>query len=97
MISVSVRYLVNFSIVTGKKQENVMITEGATLKDLLNLLVERYGQSLEKELFNLQTGEVKTHVLILINGRSVDQYKDKLHTALSYGDSIIFTFPVTGG
>ena len=97
MINVSVRYLVQFSIITGKKQEYVAIVEGATLNDLLNQLTEKYGPALKKELFDTKTGEVKRHVLILINGRSMDQYKDRLATTLSVGDSIIFTFPVSGG
>lgn len=87
----------NFSIVTGKKQEIVKVPDGATLSDLLNLLVERYGPALQKELFIPQTGEVKPHVLILLNGRSVDQFRDRFKTVLSQNDSVMFTFPVSGG
>jgi MoaD family protein len=95
-MNVSVRYLVNFSVVTGKKNENVPLQEGATLQDLLNQLIEKYGSTLKKEILS-QTGEIKPHVLILINGRSLDQFRERLHAPLSNGDSIIFTFPVTGG
>jgi MoaD family protein len=97
LISVSVRYLVNFSVVTGKKKEDLSLSEGATLKDLIDQLVEKYGDALKKEIFDTQTGDIKPHVLILINGRSLDQFKERAHMALAYGDSIIFTFPVTGG
>lgn len=97
MIKVAVRYLTPFFVITGKKEENILMHEGATLKDLLNKLVERYGLSFRKELFSSQIEEIKPHVLILINGRSVDQFKKKLNTSLSYGDSVILTFPVSGG
>jgi MoaD family protein len=95
-MNVSVRYLVNFSVVTGKKNEDILLQEGATLQDLIDQLIEKYGSTLKKEIF-LQTGEIKPHVLILINGRSLDQFKEKSYVALANGDSIIFTFPVTGG
>lgn len=97
LINVSVRYLVNFSLVTGKKKEDLLIPENSTVKDLLDMLVEKYGDSLRKEIFSLGTDEIKPHVLILLNGRSLDQFKEKLGTVLGYGDSVIFTFPVTGG
>jgi MoaD family protein len=95
-VNVSVRYLVNFSVVTGRKNEDILLQEGATLQDLMDQLIEKYGSTLKKEIFS-QTGEIKPHVLILINGRSLDQFKEKLHKTLANGDSIIFTFPVTGG
>ena len=87
----------NFSIATGKKHEDLVVPEESTLKDLLNRLTEKYGDVLRKELFCPGTDEVKPHVLILINGRSLDQFKKKLDTVLGNRDSVIFTFPVTGG
>lgn len=97
MVSISVRYLVNFSVVTGKKKENLTIHEKSTVKDLLDRLTEKYGSTWKKEIFDLRSGEIKPHVLILINGRSLDQFKEKLQLVLANGDSVIFTFPVTGG
>jgi MoaD family protein len=97
LISVSVRYLVNFSVATGKKQEEVTLPDGATLSDLIDKLTERYGNALKKEIFGSKTGGVKPHVLILIDGRSLDQFKERVDTPLANGNSVIFTFPVTGG
>jgi MoaD family protein len=97
LISVSVRYLVNFSVVTGKKKEDLSLSEGATLKDLMDQLIEKYGEVLKKEILDSQTGDIKPHVLILVNGRSLDQFKERAHVVLAHGDSVIFTFPVTGG
>jgi len=95
-MNVSVRYLVNFSMVTGKKNEDILLREGATLRDLIDQLIEKYGASLKKEIF-AKAYEIRPHVLILINGRSLDQFKEGLQLALANGDSLIFTFPVTGG
>ncbi len=97
VVSISVRYLVNFSVVTGKKKEDLLLREKSTVKDLLDKLTEKYGITWKKEIFDLKTGEIKPHVLILINGRSLDQFKEKLQLVLANGDSVIFTFPVTGG
>jgi MoaD family protein len=97
LINVSVRYLVNFSVATGKKQEEVMLPDGATLSDLIDKLIQRYRNALKKEIFEAKTGKVKPHVLILIDGRSLDQFKERLGTPLENGNSVIFTFPVTGG
>jgi molybdopterin converting factor small subunit len=61
------------------------------------MLGRKYGQKWKKELYTDETEQVKPHVLILVNGQSVDRLKDNLLTVLSNNDSIIFTFPVTGG
>jgi len=94
---VSVRYLASFAIVAGRREETLLVPDGTTLKELLTKLVERHGPSLEKEIFNSRAKEIKPHVLVLVNGRSVNQLADKLNTKISYGDSVILTLPTSGG
>jgi MoaD family protein len=97
MIGISIRYLTPFHVITGKKQENMLLCEETTLRELFDILIKKYGFSFKKELFDSEEGRIRSNILVLVNGRSADQFKEKLNTPLSSGDSVIFAFPVSGG
>jgi len=50
MTNVTVKYLMVFSQITQKRKEEIPITEGMTLKDLINLLYTKYGRKFKKAL-----------------------------------------------
>jgi MoaD family protein len=78
-----------FSQVTGKKKEQMIIDEGGTVGDLLEILYNRYGRKFKK----LVTQDFENRsVLFVVNGESKD-----LSTHLSDGDEILISYPVGGG
>ncbi len=89
MPHVTVKYLMTFSQVTGKKSETVAIDEGSTVKDVLEMLYHRYGRKFKKLI--LQDFEHRS-VLFVVNGESKD-----VSTTLSDGDELLISFPVGGG
>jgi len=97
MIEISIRYFAHFHVITGKKHETLLLREGTTLRELFDTLIEKYGFLFKKELFDSEEGQMRSNVLVLINGISADQFKEKLNTVLSSGDSVIFAFPISGG
>lgn len=89
MVNVTVKYLMAFSQVTGKKKERMVIEEGATVGDLLDILYNRYGRKFKKLV--MQDLENRS-VIFAVNGES----KDK-STTLFDGDEVLISFPVGGG
>lgn len=80
---VTVKYLTVFSIITGKREEKFRLREGARLRDLVDLLYQKYGEGLRKQAEG---------AIILVNGRSASP--DDL---LSHGDVVALSHPVGGG
>jgi MoaD family protein len=89
MANVTVKYLMAFSQVTGKKKEQMTIVEGATVGDLLEILYNRYGRKFKK----LVTQDLENRsVIFAVNGESKD-----LSSPLSDGDEVLISYPVGGG
>ncbi len=50
----------------GRREETIALPQEASLADLLQALIGRYGEELEQAL--LEEGELADHVTVLING-----------------------------
>jgi molybdopterin synthase sulfur carrier subunit len=79
--------------VTGKKEENWHRPE-ATLGDLLQHLVVKYG--LEFERWVLKNGDLWDLVIILVNGTDARQMQ-RLKTPLAPNDTVVIFPPLGGG
>lgn len=77
--------------------DNELMVEfsGATVNDLIESLVERYGQKARQALYD-EKGKFDPLVQVLLNGEEwVTQ--DQLNTTLQDGDSLIFMMMMAGG
>jgi len=66
---VSVRFLGSVNEVVGKKEEDVEIEKGATLKDLVDLLVAKHGLSFRDSIEDKDLSIPK--VAYTVNGTSI--------------------------
>ena len=89
MIQVTVKYLMVFSQITQKRKEEIPITEGMTLQDLMDMLYKKYGRRFKKAL-----GEDLGHRSALITINS--EVKEKTYI-LNQGDEILISHIVGGG
>ena len=89
MINVTVKYLMAFSQVTGKKSETLTIEEGLTVENLLQQLYSRYGRKLKKLV---ETDLDNRSVIFVVNGEEKD-----LFTTLKDGDEVLISYLVGGG
>ena len=89
MTSVTVKYLMVFSQITQKRKEVIPISEGMTLKDLIDVLFAKYGRRFKK-VFAEDLGH--RSALITINS----EVKEKTYI-LNPGDEILISHIVGGG
>lgn len=69
--------------------------DGTTVNDLIETLVDRYGQKAEQALYD-EKGKFDPLVQVLLNGEEwVTQ--DRLDTILNDGDSLVIMMMMAGG
>jgi len=79
----------------GKEWDEVELPEGSTLGELLDHLIEKYGQDF-KNLFYEKSGEAADRMLIFVDGSDANLAKDA-HLQLKPNSRIQFFQPVAGG
>jgi len=89
MTIVTVKYLMVFSQITQKRKEDITITEGLTLDDLINLLYKKYGRKFKKAF-----GEDLGHRSALI---TINSEVKEISYILKSGDEITISHIAGGG
>lgn len=80
------------SIITRRKKQSLSFDEEFNLFDLVNFLTKLYGSSL-KNLFFDKDNEFKPLVMLLINGKPVEDYNYIINSK----DEISITPLIAGG
>ncbi len=81
----------------GDKAEISLEIENTTIKGVLELLSQRFGQDFKNSIFNPKTKEVHSHIKVLVNGRHYHNLPARLDTRLKEGDEVALFPPVAGG
>ena len=89
MTHVTVKYLMVFSQITQKRKEEVPITEGMTLQDLMDMLYKKYGRRFKKAF-----GEDLGHRSALI---TINSKVKETSYILNPGDELLISHIVGGG
>jgi len=89
-----VRFFTRLREITGKPEEKLDIAEDATVNDVLETLIRKYGKDFREYL--LSRDESGLYLQFLIDGRNVTQL-DGLKTKLRQGNTLAIIPPVGGG
>lgn len=95
LVTVKVRALFQLKEMLGANEVALYLGENATIKDLIQLLIEKYGRKLEATL-KRPDGSINPIITILVNGRQID-FINGIETKLTNGDVVSFIPPVGGG
>ncbi|MEM4311873.1 MAG: MoaD/ThiS family protein [Nitrososphaerales archaeon] len=87
---IKVKYLSRANDITKKHYEEVDLPDNSTLKDLANILIERYGKDFKDYLYDDSERLVP---LIFINKKSVND----LNYPIKEGSEIVFMAAIGGG
>jgi molybdopterin synthase sulfur carrier subunit len=75
----------------------VVDTAEPTIRGMLHELSNRFGEGFRDVVFDPHTGEMRDHVVILVNGRHYRNLAGGLDSQLSQGDEVAIFPPVAGG
>jgi molybdopterin synthase sulfur carrier subunit len=92
---VEVKYYAMLRDTSGKKMEEFSLPDGAMMKDLLNRLVEMYGDGFGRHIYDKQ-GKHRRFLTYLVNGINIHS-RESFDTPLGEGDSVAIMPPVGGG
>jgi molybdopterin synthase sulfur carrier subunit len=93
-----VRFFTSLRELIGKKEETLRFTdsEAVNVTTVLERLARRHGKEFVEYVYDRKTGEVKSFLQFLINGRSASALNG-LDTKLEDGDVLAIIPPVGGG
>lgn len=89
-----VNFFATLRQIVGKKTVEFELAESATVRQLLDLIVETYPP-MRAELLDEQ-GNLYQHVHLFVNGRDVPYLLDRIETVINPHD-VINVFPAVGG
>lgn len=95
MMRLEVKYYAMLRDSTGKKSERILLPDDASFQDLLERIMENYGEEFRRHIFDEQ-GEYRSFLTYLINGISIHNLNG-FETLLKDGDKVAILPPVGGG
>ena len=94
-MEITVHYFTVLRKLTGKRQEKIKIKEDSSFKDMLAVLVEKYGEGFERYV-SPSKGKKGLQLVLLINNQDSNQLNG-LKAALHDGDTVSLILPIAGG
>jgi len=93
-----VRFFASLRELVGKKVEQIEFpdSEEVTVGKVLERLSEIHGRDFSEYVFDGETGEIRSYLLLLVNGRSITVLEG-LETRFLDGDVLAILPPVGGG
>jgi len=95
MINVIVRYFGFLREITGKKEENAYLEGSIEIGDLLEKLMEKYGNKFKRYIFT-GPNEVREDLIFLLNEKNLAR-TNMLNCQLSDKDTLSILLPIEGG
>jgi len=82
--------------ILGQREFELSIPPGSTVKDLLSLMINKWGDQLSAHLYKPGSDSILPHIRLMVNGRSIEFLKG-METGLQDGDEFLMLPLVTGG
>lgn len=96
MLSVKVRTILTLKTVMGSGEIEFSFPEGSTLGQLIETLVNRYGDDLASQLYVPNSRNLRSYIRLMVNGRDI-AFLNGMETVLRNGDEVLILPPVSGG
>ena len=96
MIKVKVYTAYDLKRIIGKREVDISVQKGCTLRGLIDEMVNTWGQELATHLFDGNSDSLHPYIRITVNSRDIS-FLNGPETLLSDGDEIIIIPLVFGG
>ena len=95
-INVKVQTILYLSKIVGAREIEISVPKGCTLQQILETMVDSYGDELASHLFQPKSTTILPYLRLMINGRDI-AFLDGMSTELKEGDEVLILPPVSGG
>jgi molybdopterin synthase sulfur carrier subunit len=96
VIKIKVYTIMELKKICGQREFELSVPRGSTVKDLLSLMINKWGDRLANHLYQPGTESVLPHIRLMVNGRSVEFLKG-METVLQDEDEFQMLPLVAGG
>jgi sulfur-carrier protein len=96
VIKIKVYTIMELKKICGQREFELSVPRGSTVKDLLSLMINKWGDPLASHLYKPGTDSVLSHIRLMVNGRSIEFLKG-METILQDGDEFQMLPLVAGG
>jgi molybdopterin synthase sulfur carrier subunit len=96
VIKIKVYTIMELKRICGQREFELSVPEGSTVKDLLSLMINKWGDPLSNQLYKPSTDSILPHIRLMVNGRSIEFLKG-METVLQDGDEFQMLPLVAGG
>jgi molybdopterin synthase sulfur carrier subunit len=96
VIKIKVYTIMELKKILGQREFELPIPQGSTVKDLLSLMTNKWGDQLSAHLFKPGTHSILPHIRLMVNGRSIEFLRG-METVLQDGDEFLMLPLVAGG
>ena len=94
-MELEIRFFTSLREITGRKIEKIQLTTPISVKQLLKILAEKYGNEFRDYIYN-DNDQVRDFLSFLINGKNINNL-NSFNTELNNGDIFAIIPPVGGG
>ena len=95
-MKVNVQFFAAVRELVGLREETLELPNGSTVKNLLDVLVERHGQSLRNYIYDPKSDELRRSLQVLVGDKPTSALNG-LTTELTDGCVLAIIPPVGGG
>ena len=96
MIKVKVYTILTFKKILGKRELEISLSPGSTVRDLISWMVNEWGNELSSHLFHPGSDRLLPHIRLMVNGRLIE-FLNGMETVLQDGDEFSMLPIVAGG
>jgi sulfur-carrier protein len=96
VIKIKVYTIMELKKICGQREFELSIPQGSTVKDLVSLMINKWGDPLSTRLYIPGTDSVLPHIRLMVNGRAIEFLKG-METILQDGDEFQMLPLVAGG
>ncbi len=94
-MEVKIEYLSLMSDITKQQEDSVQIEDNSTVKHVIEKLVEKYGENLEKNIYT-PSRKLSAYIIVVLNGKDI-RTMEGLETKVNSGDELTFIPAIAGG
>ena len=95
MIDVKVKFLSLLADLTKNKELNLSVHNNSTIKEILRILISKFGKDFERKILD-SPDSISKYIILGLNGKDI-RTLENLDTIVNHHDEILILPAIAGG